>query len=250
MRKGTGVFTVVGLTMIIALGATSLPGLLGEVEAFHVKRVVLAGERYLTEEEVRDLLGLGPGVSVWEDTGPLADRVRRHPLVLDARIQRRLPSTLRVHVEERRPVALLPTPTFVPVDAEGRILPVDPAAHRMDLPLLDLDPDVALGAGPESATSPEVRILAREAARLASADPGLAASVSEMALGGEEDVLLRLVGPRVTLRYRPPVSVRKVREGLRVLADAEGRRPGAAPTAVDLRFDDQVVVRFRPMDGR
>lgn len=241
-RRGMGVFVLVALTMVLAILLTRAPEALADVEVFRVKNVELEGARFLTLEQVEELLDVSPEASVWDDLEPLARKVRAHGLVREARVRRRLPSTLLVQVAEREPAALLPTPVLTPVDEHGRVLPIDPARFRVDLPIVQPVREPWTDGG--SLAPGEIRLLAGEAARLAGTDPGLLGSVSELAIDSEGDILLRLSDPEVALHYRPPVTAARLREGLRVMAHAAGRRPGTQPRVVDLRFEDQVVVRF------
>ncbi|HSR42630.1 MAG TPA: FtsQ-type POTRA domain-containing protein, partial [Longimicrobiales bacterium] len=145
---------------VLALVVARVPEALAGVDAFRVKEIRLEGHRFLTHEEAVRALSVSSGSSLWDDLEPLEERLRGHPLVRDARIRRRLPSTLILEVEERAPVALVPTPDLVPVDASGGTLPLDPAVHRLDLPLVH--PFRERGR-PDSRLAPdELRSLARE----------------------------------------------------------------------------------------
>ncbi len=247
MRKGMKVLLLVLVTMVIALGATTAPELLADSEFFWVDTVEVEGQRYLTAGEVEAMLALTPSTSVWSDLEVLASRVRRHALVEDARVERGLPGTLRVRITEREPVALLGTPILVPVDRDGRALPIDPTRYRLDLPLLE--PFRAPWDAGVELTPSQIRLLSREVDRLAEVDPGLLATASELAVDSWGDVLMHLGDPRVTMRYRPPVSGARLREGLRVLEDALERSAEGPPHVVDLRYEDQVVIRFDTPNG-
>lgn len=217
-----------------ALGARRLRPALAGLEQFRVTAVELEGARYLTLEEAVEAAAVPPDASVWDDRTPWVEALRSHPLVSSARIRRRLPGTLVLVVEEREPVALVPTPTLEPVDVEGRVLPVDPLAHQMDLPLLRVD----------LRDLPRVRLLTGELARLGSVDPAFLGGVSEVSAddGGE----LRAVWgvPMVTFRFRVSAPSLRFREGMQALSDAV-ERLNVVPTVVDLRWADQVVVGFR-----
>src|SRR5690606_37060102 len=123
------------------VGATAawggqVPDALVDLEIFHVREVEVRGVRYLDRETVVELLGLEPGASVWGDVSAWAERVAAHPLVEDVEVRRRVPNGLRVLVTERTPIALAPTPTLEPLDAEGYRLPLDPGEYRLDLPVI------------------------------------------------------------------------------------------------------------------
>jgi hypothetical protein len=163
------------------------------------------------------------------------------------RISRRIPGRLVVHVTEREPVALLPNPTLVPLDGEGLFLPIDPAAHRLDLPLIHPRSDPA-GRGP-LLTAAQLRSLVGELAAIGEIDPEVGAAISDVAFDPWGDVMARLESG-VLLYYRPPLTARRLQEGLVVLADVRERHPERTPAAVDLRFADQVVVSLDAARGR
>ncbi|MEX2529498.1 MAG: FtsQ-type POTRA domain-containing protein [Gemmatimonadota bacterium] len=246
--RGVGVLGVVVVTMVIAVAWTSVPEALGNAELFRVRAVEMEGERFLTEAELERLMALSAGATIWEDSKQLELRIEEHALVLDARVRRRLPGTLRVEIRERDPVALLPRPVMTAVDREGQALPVDPVLHRLDLPILQ--PVREPWSEGISLTPSQIGMLAAEVAALSELDPELLASVSELAVDARGDVIVRLGSPEVTLRYRAPLAPARLREGLRVLDDALRRIPDRRPTAVDLRFDDQVVVQFPQQEAR
>lgn len=215
-----------------------------DFETFQVRSVQVRGIRYLQESTVVELLELEPGTSVWSDPAVWTDRVLSHALVADARVTRRLPDGLLVLIQERTPIALAPTPTLEPIDADGYRLPIDPAAYRLDLPVIETRTTPPAGSRlvPE-----EVRALAAEVEHLMAADTAflqLVSSVSWMEGGALE---ARWTDPRVTFLLPPQTSPMRLREGLNALADAVSKSPDRLPTAIDLRFADQVVVR-RPLD--
>lgn len=226
------------LTMLAAGFLARAPEGLSRLELFRVERVELEGARYLTLAEALERMALDPEASIWDDPGPWEMALASHPLVDRARVRRRLPRTLVLHVREHTPVAFLPTPTLEPVDRSGMPLPVDPAVHSLDLPLLDPGDDGARGAAPRA----RVRRLAGEAARLAEVAPGFLARVSELELDSRGDVWARGSDLPVTFRFRSGAGARRLRQALRVVEDALGRR-GLGAVEVDLRFADQMVVR-------
>ncbi len=260
MPRGFVFLVAVTGSVGLALLLSRVPEALAHVERFHVRAVELEGAVHLELDDAVAHIGMAPGLSVWDDLEPVEARLRTHPMVLEARVRRRLPSTLVFQVRERTPVALLPTPVLVPVDADGSLLPIDLGRHALDLPLLQ--PGVEGGrqpgqgngegsgeSGGDLLTPAELRTLAGEVARLELLEPELLATLSDAALDRWGDVVLRLADPRVEIRYRPPLSPARLREGLQVLGDALDRSPNRV-RGVDLRFEDQVVVRQLPPTRR
>ena len=91
---------------VVVLGGLFLtPQVLRRMAFFRVRQVELLGVRYLSPDEVLESLKLRPDHSLFDDLDVLEDRVSRVGGVVQARIKRVFPGTLRVDVSERIPVA-------------------------------------------------------------------------------------------------------------------------------------------------
>ena len=221
----------------VALAADWLPDALAELEFFRVREYRVAGARLLEEEQVLAAAAIPPFVSVFDDLTSIEQRLEQHPLIRHARVTAELPKTLVVTIEERTPVGFVAGPVLEPVDRDGQVLPLDPVEHRLDLPVL-----IRTGGG--AALSPsQLRVLAMEVDRLAADDPTFLAAVSEMAIDDRGDATAVLSGD-LLLRFRLPLSHRRLRDGLTVLEDAVLRHPDQAAAVLDLRFEDQIVVGY------
>jgi len=224
----------------VLVGAGYLvPHALAEMEVFRVQGIRLEGARFLTLEDALRSLALPDEASVWDDPEPWIEPLLAHPLVVGIEVTRDLPDSLVLHVRETQPVALVPNPTLEPVDADGRILPIDPSRHRLDLPLL------RVGAVPSEGVDPgRVLLLARELERLGAADQAFASKLSEIEWVGRGDAVALWGDPGLAIHFRLPLSVGRLREVMAVLGDAATRFPDRRLRAVDLRYEEQVVIRF------
>ncbi len=221
----------------VALATDWLPDALAELEFFRAREYRVVGARLLEEEQVLAAAAISQFISVFDELTPIEIRLERHPLIRRARVTAELPRTLVVTIEERIPVGFVAGPVLEPVDRDGRVLPLDPVKHRLDLPILIR----AGGGGPLSPT--QLRILAMEVDRLAEDDPTFLAAVSEIAIDERGDATAAMSGD-LLLRFRPPLSNRRLRDGLAVLEDAVLRNPDRTAAILDLRFADQVVVSY------
>lgn len=202
---------------------------------FRVARVEITGTSYLTRAEILGAAGIEAGSSVLEKRSRLEERIEALALVESATVERDLPSTLLVAINEAEPVALVAGPVVVPVDRAGNRIPFGPRTAMLDLPLLRVVP---AGASAPSG----LPTLADEVSRLAKQVPEVFAVLSE-ARGGDREVTLLLGESGVKVRYRPPFSEPRLRAAIVALNDAAQRFPERSPHEVDLRFEDQVVVR-------
>jgi cell division protein FtsQ len=112
--------------------------LLRQLDFFRVRQVELLGVRYLTPDAVIAALELDSSVNLFDDLAAAEEDVRALFAVADARMERRLPGTLRVIVTERVPVAFAQGPNgLVALDADAKPLPYDPALSGLDLPIVE-----------------------------------------------------------------------------------------------------------------
>jgi hypothetical protein len=163
-------------------------------------------------------------------------------MVADARIERRLPGTVRLELLEAEPVAFARTPELTPVDAAGRLLPVDPAAAGLDLPIL-----ATTGVpGADGLLDEQGQRLAVAAGLVRHLDPSLLGWISEMAAGERGDVrwVLRSAGaPQVWLTSAP--SPRVLQQVRLTLADLAARGELGRLRRLDARGADQVIVTLQ-----
>ena len=202
------------------------PPLLSGLAFFRVRKVEIRGATYLAPSEVLGRLAIDSTASVWDDPGPWIARLEKHPQVRRARVERRLPGTLLVHVEENLPVALVPAKKgFTAIDGAGRPLPIDPAGASLDLPII-----------PSRDTA-----LARLLAELRASYPSVFARVSELRREGRGELVLRLQETRV--RTLSSVTADRLAEVGPVEADLSRRH--LPIQELDLRYRDQVIARIQ-----
>ncbi len=74
---------------------------------FLVSSVEIQGTKRLTREQVLELSGIHTGYNIFSlDLGKISRRLASQPWIRSARVERRLPDAMVIHVEERQPVAL------------------------------------------------------------------------------------------------------------------------------------------------
>ena len=217
---------LVAIALAAGVLAAALLAPLGlrELGVFRIRRVELVGARYLAPDRFVARLGLRPDENLFDDARAIERRAEQVPGVVSARVERRLPGTLRIVVVERTPIAFTPGSNgLVVLDATGQPLPYDPAATGLDLPVVPRPDSVVLGA----------------LARVRVADSPLYQEVETAEPGPNGPVLVSIGQRRLLLRGVPPRDV--------VLAVGAVQRHLAAsgrPYAeLDARFRGWVVVR-------
>ena len=212
--------TLVSLAGLWFLG----PLALRKVEIFRVRRIEVAGARYLSATEVARSLELGPKASVFDDPAPLAAKALAMPGVRSAAVRGRMPGTLEVRIEEFEPVALAPVDgKLTLVDRRGRSLPFDPTRAATDLPVADADPAVAALVD-----------------RMKDADPRFFAAVTS-ATRDHNVIVVETTQHRVL--FRVGATVKDIEAAAAVAAEVGRLR--MTVKELDARFEGQVVVRGR-----
>lgn len=247
MSRHVRVAALLAILTGVVVGAFHAPQLLEDRAFLRVQGVQVEGTHRLDPYDVVEIMGLPGDLSILTDPAPYQERLGSHRLVRDATVRRTTSRTLVAEVEEREPVAYLPTPTLLPVDAGATLLPLDPAEAGLDLPILRPDGwDGAPVVGRDELPPPQK--LTSELERVGQGAPDLTRQLSEVAWGEGDALLARLEDPPLTLHLPLGVDDVRLQEAAAALGDAMARTD-TIPEAVDLRFDDQVVVRAPGEEG-
>ena len=107
-------------------------------ERLRVGKVEVRGGHFLSEGEVRELLGPAVGENILGlDIDALKARLRASPWVADATVSRTLPDTLRVEIHERVPLALAEMDRLYLMDGDGGLIDIyGPRTAGFDLPIV------------------------------------------------------------------------------------------------------------------
>jgi cell division septal protein FtsQ len=235
------------ITAVLIVGAVIVGAMYGYTylttsESFSVTAVEFDGLSRVQDGSLERVLADLVGSNLF--LAPLESyeaRLEMHPRVASARLRRVLPDRVVCSVEEREPVALVFTDRYLEVADDAMVMEDDEYTALLDLPVI-----TGLSSGEaipgEISDSPRLR-RALDALRLCREHGGnFAATISEVSVGNEGVSILSL--------ERGPVLVlgegdyeRRLRKYF-MLKDTIGTRDGDV-RRIDLRFEDQVVLRGR-----
>jgi cell division protein FtsQ len=204
-------------------------------DRLRVAKLEVQGGHFLSEGEVRELLGPAVGENILSlDIEALKGRLRASPWVEGANVQRTLPDTLKVQIEERQPVALAEIDRLYLMDASGSLIEMyGPRTANFDLPIVR-----GLGGlGLE-----ERRDRARLVAALLQDLGELAVEISELSLLPTGDLSAVLRSGEI-VRFGAPPFRKKFTTFLGLRASLRERCPDAE--FFDLRFRDRIYVQER-----
>lgn len=153
---GMALAAAVALALCAGAAAALRAGLL-KPSGFTVRWIEVSNEELLSKERIRSLAGVKVGDNLFSaDLGKIRARIRSHPDVRDAVVNRRMPGGVVIRVYERYPVAAIYCPVRVAsqqaqppggtsqgermrrcvVDAEGVVLSARKERSSKSLPLL------------------------------------------------------------------------------------------------------------------
>ena len=164
-----------------------------------VDKIQVVGERNSSATEVRAATGLGPEDNLLlVSTGEVVAKVKELPWVRDAKVDRRLPGTVRVRVFERRPAMVLSLSSGRwTIDSMGRVL--DSGASSKALPSLS-GPEVSALQPGDELSAPELTGALKVWRKL---PKGLRARVAAIFAPTVERITL-VLDDQTTVRYGAP----------------------------------------------
>ncbi len=225
-------YAAAALVLLACAGWAGYSKLLGSSH-LRVAKVEVRGSHFLSDGEVRELLGPAVGENILAlDIEDLKGRLRVSPWVADASVRRTLPDTLHVEVYERAPIALAEMDRLYLMDPQGALIELfGPRTSSFDLPI------VRGLAGLDPATRRERAL--RVSALVADLDD-LTSAVSEVHVEESDLELVLREGGEVVRVAEPPYRSR-LASFLSLRRDLHERCPQAE--SFDLRFRDRIYVK-------
>jgi cell division protein FtsQ len=225
-------------TLALAAGAWLGYARVMASDGLRVNRLEVRGGHFLSEGEVRELLGPAVGENILGlDIEALKARLRASPWVADATVSRTLPHTLKVAIRERVPLALAELDRLYLMDGDGGLIDIyGPRTAAFDLPIV---------RGLQGLPAEARRDRAERAGALLRDLDELAAEISEVHVLETGDLEVVLRGPGETLLLGAPPCRPRFLAFLGLRRELAEKAPGTA--CFDLRFRGRIFAR--PAEG-
>ncbi|MEW6510426.1 MAG: FtsQ-type POTRA domain-containing protein [Bacteroidota bacterium] len=214
-------------------------------ENLHVTQVRVEGNRIVPDREILRLAAVPGDERLFAiDLYAVRRRVEQNTFIRTAAVTREAPDGIAIAVEERTPIAAIGLPQLMYLDAEGTVLPPSRSEALVDLPVLTGDLSAEALVPGRKITRNDVReaidILAT--AKLVGDD--LYHLISEIHCESGKDLLLYTAEAGVSVVFgHGDVAMKLVKlDGF--WREVVAQRGAGDLRAVDLRFEDQVVVRW------
>lgn len=200
---------------------------------FVLNRVEVTGTHKTNPEEIKKLVLAGQSNALLADLTQIKLRLESHPWIQSAVIWRELPGTIRVHITERTPAALILSGNLYLVDHAGRIIqPFDQDTHYASLPVLTGISDLS-NAGQIRAALEYVDAL--------SEDQNILKNVSEVHYYDDHSTIIYLKGLPFGLLVAKDGILPMVRKFLTYNDFMQKNFPNQK--LIDLRYEDQIVLK-------
>ncbi|MBZ0160724.1 FtsQ-type POTRA domain-containing protein [Candidatus Methylomirabilis sp.] len=148
LRRGVGVAILSALLVVPGWLAWQRIPHSTFLRYFQISDLIVEGNQRVSSAAIIDSLALPSRTDLLQvDLKELAEAVLRNPWIKTARVSRRLPATLQVHVSERAPHAVVVADRPYLVSEDGLILQEASPSEMSDLPLLRLHDDRPLETG-------------------------------------------------------------------------------------------------------
>ena len=220
-------------------------------DSLKTQRVIVSGAHLLPPTDIYDLAQVPMKSSLFGiNLVDIYGRVTAQPFVKTAVVYRQLPDAVHIHVTEREPIASLNTGQLYYIDGEGVLLPYRRTAVKLDLPVITgiggID-HVRVGevvVSNEIFQAIEILKIAREV------DTSIYHLISEVNMNNGGDITLFSVegGVPITLGRgdvgKKLVTLHSFLGSILKSEDATKLR------SIDLRFDEQVVVKWEQKTER
>jgi cell division protein FtsQ len=212
---------------------------------FTVKEVRAEGNRIVSSSEILSLAAIPKNQKLFEvDLNQARKRVQANQFVRAVAVNRDVPDRISITVEERFPVAALATDKILYIDAEGVILPPARSEYIFDLPVIT-------GALPLAECVPGKRVASdvlREALQIAitaqKVDDDFYRLISEIHIDPGASIELFTSESGVPVLFgRGDVAAKMVKLEA-FWKEFVSQRGAGELKYIDLRFEDQVVVRW------
>ncbi|HSP07880.1 MAG TPA: FtsQ-type POTRA domain-containing protein, partial [Acidobacteriota bacterium] len=200
---------------------------------FFLNQIEITGTQKTNPDEIRKAILATHRNALLADLTQIKLQLESQPWIQSAVIWRKLPNTIRIHIIERVPVALVLSGNLYMVDASGKVIDVyDQTPDHANLPVLTGINDPAN----------EAQVLAGlEYVGELSRDPQIFSIVSEIHLNGGTDTTVYLKGMSFGLLVSKDGILPMIKKFLAYSELVKKNFNGLK--VIDLRYKDQIILK-------
>lgn len=231
---------LLALTVVVTVGATAWK------RDLRVVNIRTEGNRIVGSAELIRLSGIEKNTRLYDvDLAKIRMRLSENKFINDASVFRNPPDGITIAVAERTPIAGLLTDHLQYIDAEGMVLPPAASEQLFDLPVLTGRLPARDCLAGKQLVSDDVReaLDILEVAKAISEDAY--GRISEVSIRDDHDIVLTTAESGVPVLFGRGDVVAKMVKFEGFWNNVVSRRGAGDLQSIDLRFSDQVVVRWK-----
>lgn len=237
------------MLLMLALAVAAVVAIFGAnnwKRGLKVGEIRVEGNNVVSSPEILAMVNISPGEKLFEvDLYAAQKRIMQNPFMKDVSVTRHVPGILTIDIQERKAVAAVILNDVLYLDAEGVVLPPSRSEQLFDLP-------VVTGTLNADAFSPGKRVAAAnvlEALSILGTAHALGTEIfvriSEVHLQGNSDIVLYSSEYGIPIIFGHGDAAPKLMKLDAFWKEFASRRGAHELQYVDLRFHDQVVVKWK-----
>jgi cell division protein FtsQ len=215
-------------------------------ESLTVQRVVVEGSRVLSAGQVYAIASIPLKTPLYAlDLLSVRQRVLAQPFIQSVSFHRQFPGVLRIRVTERTPIASLNNGQMRFVDPHGVLLPFVPSAVKLDLPMISGIDGIGKALPGDRLANSEVKTAIEVLQTAQEVDSSMFHFISEINMNNGKDIMLYSTDLGVPINLGRGEIAKKL---LMLQSFWNGFAKTGSPEklqSIDLRYEDQVVVRWQ-----
>ncbi len=243
--KSTVIYVLV--ITLLSLGAYAYRSFSAHLQTitsrFELEDIKITGNTLLSRTQILQIIGLKKGESLLSiQVDKVAGKLLASPFIRGAGAVYSLPSTLRIQIIERQPVAFVYGRGLNMIDNTGYIMPIPPVAKRWDLPVIS---GIRENIGVQGAVTSSTRLrhVVELLADIGSMKSPLPQLVSELDCSNPDYLQIRLTEAPAVIRVNYHRNLPQLFVAAGYLHDYTNFKQLKKIDYIDLRFDGQIVVR-------
>lgn len=210
---------------------------------FELTDIQISGNYILSDEEILQSLGLQTGEKLLEiSADDVVEKLKKSEFIRAVNATYSLPSTLRINIQERVPVAFIYGRGLNMIDRENYILTVPPKNIRWNLPVIT-GIDERLGIRGAETVSQLAKLGVAIARYINIIDMPLREMVSEISFEHKDYIEIGISGSSAVIRISPENYQEQLFVASRYLKDYLDFNELDNLDYVDVRFNDQIIIK-------
>ena len=236
---------IAGFLSLLVLAAALVVGANAWKASLTVKQITVDGNRIVGTNEILQLTQLPRGTLLYRvDLMTIQRKVMGHYYIKDALVERNLPSTIRISVIERIPIAMTEQSDALYLDEEGFVLPRTISRKLFDLPMISGIPEHAPLKLGSIVAQPDLKEALLLLGVMKEVNRPLYHNISEVNIRGGGDIVLFSAEGGVPIIFGRGNIAGKLANLEAFWNDVVRVRGPQNLQYIDLRYQDQIVVRW------